>query len=145
MLLIWFVRSALVAERSYQVAYPDLGPEATLSSDEIIYEELRRIDPKTPVVPGVAGVSLRLINRSGQTGLGAEWRVRLEDRGYSVSYLATELSSPTNRTVIVYDPMKQSEALALSELFSGALLSAFDDPNNSEVITVYIGSDALVE
>ncbi len=142
-LLVVYVINANTSYRSYEVAYVNSDETVTLTSEDIIYNKLivERGLQEVEINPNLP--KLKIINRSGKPGVGAETRIKLETKGYQVISLAADFSSPQVRTVIVYPTDDEKEALKLSPRIGNALLSVDTEPSNSEVntITIYIGSD----
>lgn len=142
-LVFAYVQSASVSERAYNVTIDGLSEEVKISSEDVKYQEL-----KEQSAQGVTNDTdnslpkIRIVNRSGVAGLAADLRFQLETEGYEVTGIENDLGSSDKNTVIVYDPELSDEALALSQLIYGALLSAFVDETQDETsITIYVGED----
>jgi len=121
----------------------------TLSSEEIIYEQTQRADTDaTAAVTNVANIStttasssyqLQIINASDIAGAAANLKVSLETDGYLVASIGSDLAQSRDRTVVVYAPGLEDEALALSQQLGNALLSA--DAEAEATIVIYVGND----
>ena len=141
--LTWYINSASVSERAYEVVIDGVESDLTISSEQVEYEALRE--------EGVTAVSdtasstfpaIKIVNQSGISGLAATLRVELEAAGYPVTTLTTELDTSEQNTVIVYAPEFATEALALSKHINSSLLSAYAPASESPTpITVYVGED----
>jgi hypothetical protein len=143
-----FIKSAAVDERGYEVTINGLDQDVTISSEEVRYEELRAGTPVNENVAVKEVPPLTIINRSGINGLAARTRLLLEQNGYQVGETSSDFGVDEDTTVIVYAPEYENEALAISQLLGGALLSAFGEAGGSDSpITVYLGqtTDAAVE
>ena len=141
-ILIWYIASANTTHRGYEVVYVNSDTNITLTSEEIIYNQLvldRGIE-KTEV--NVTLPKIKIINRSGTPGAGAEVQLRLEALGYEVLALEADFSSPQARTVVVYAVANEKDALRLSTRLNNALVSVYDkESEEAEVMTVYVGDD----
>jgi hypothetical protein len=142
--IIWYVKSASVSERGYEITYDkDEGGGIVISSEELKYNELLNEasginqNKETKEFPIV-----KIINRSGITGLAAQLRLELETKGYVISDLNNELGATNFNTVIVYAPEYAEQALEISKEVKGSLLSAFSDASNTDTpIIIYVGQD----
>ena len=124
--------------RAFEVTISGAGEEVTIDSESLQYEQQQT----TTVVAKRDVTPLLLINRSGVNGAAAEVALALEEFGYTIESVSTDLNSVEEQTVIVYDPELAEEALELSTILDNALLSAFTDEDAEElIITVYIGND----
>lgn len=135
-IMIWFVSNATTDERDYSVTIGDSADGVTLTASELAAE----YSANPNVVSN--GVSLVVVNRSGINGLETKEAQALESAGYTVTDVRTDEVAVDTKTIIVYDPALATEALALSEFFGGALLSAYSGiPATEERIVVYLGTD----
>lgn len=137
-ILIWYITNANTEQRAYEVTYVADGEVAAppVSSEEIMYQELRKDSPATS--PAASSTAVEVVNRSGVPGVGASTRVTLETAGYNVSSLAADFDQIQERTVIVASPDLNEDAVALSRLLDNAPISLLE---TSDTITIYIGSD----
>jgi hypothetical protein len=141
---VWYVRTASVSERPYEVVIDGLGNDVQISSEQLEYESRKEEDADQNSASTTAKEfpSIKIINQSGVSGLGAELRLQLESAGYPVVELANELDKQEPNTVIVYAPEFDSEALELSGQVFGALTSAYAEASGTETpIIIYIGKD----
>jgi len=139
--ILWFVTSVSNSSREYEVTIENTGAPITLSSEEIYYQTLKSsIAPQDAVAYIEQPFSIDVVNRSGTLGVAAQLRIDLEQKGYVVANVKTEIGASTNRTVIVFHPDMQSHALALSQALSGALLSG-SESHPLEKITIFAGTD----
>lgn len=141
-LVIMFIRSASAPDRAYDITIEGQAADVELSSEQIKYNQLlENVQEQSSVVqkdfPG-----LKIVNRSGVSGLAARLRYDLTVNGYPVSDLSNEFSAKEKRTVIVYAPDYAEQALELSNFMGETLLSSFAEASESEFpITIYVGSD----
>ncbi len=141
--VIWYVQSASVSERGFEVTIEGAGNDVTISSEQMEYDQLLKD------VPGVNQNSdvkefpfIKIVNQSSINGLAAQLRIDLENKGYTVSDLTNEFGITELNTVIVYAPEFSEQALELSRDIKGSLLSAFSDASGTDTpITVYVGQD----
>lgn len=148
------VRYALIVTDSdvpYEVTIDHSGESVTLSSEQILY------DAKHEVVPPVVNITsdeatnsaqtytLILTNASGRSGVAGALKTELETAGYTVNSLRSELVELKPKTVVIYDPALEKEALVLSELLGKALLSSSDAAEIQNSINVLIGSEQAGE
>lgn len=139
----WYINSASESERAYNVTIDGQGNEITISSEEVKYQQQKEA-AKQPIttVPDADLPLINIVNRSGVTGLAVDLRMKLEEKGYQIVDLSTDIGAVEKNTVIVYDPAYATEALSLSQEVYGALLSAFVSETKSQTpITVYVGQD----
>ncbi|MCA9357663.1 LytR C-terminal domain-containing protein [Candidatus Kaiserbacteria bacterium] len=140
-LAFWFLDS-VKEERGFNITIDGIDQNITLSSEQMQYENMRKESPATTQVKMKGTPSITVINRSGVAGLAAEWRLRLEQEGYAVGELRNDLDAAESKTVIVYESSYTDEALVLSELLHGALLSANTNSDaKAEPLIIYIGND----
>lgn len=138
----WYVRTASVSERPYEVVIDGFDSDITISSEQVYYET-RKEQTKNATDEVVRDFPpIKLVNQSGVSGLAAELRLQLEAKGYAVEELTSELGRAETNTVIVYAPEYDQEALELSGEIYGALTSAYPEASNSETpIIIYVGKD----
>jgi len=86
---------------------------------------------------------LKIVNRSGVPGLGAETKLKLQATGYEIVELTTDSSTADDRTVIIYPEELGVPTLRLSNLLDNALLSAANADSMTEEIVVFVGSDVV--
>lgn len=145
-----FYQVVHTADRPFEVLLEDQADGVSVSSEELEYQRLREAGEQ-PAVPGVitdaltVGTStppLHIVNVSGEPGAAARVRLQLEQAGYEVAEISTDLNRTENRSVIVYDQAYQEEALQLSRALSGALLSARPvDALDGVPMVLYLGAD----
>lgn len=141
--MFWYFTSANTDQRSYEITYLNSDASVKLSSEEIIYQQKVRerqlgnfvIDKNLP--------KLKVINRSGKPGYGAETKLKLQAAGYEVIELGAESEANESRTVIIYSSNQEKEALRISGLLNNALLSASLSASTTDLLTVFVGSDVV--
>lgn len=138
--LIWYVMSANIAHRGYEVVYVNSDANVTLSSEEITYNALKSERVPTGVEINPNYPKLKIINRSGIPDAAAKTRLKFEGLGYEVTYLGVELGDPQAKTVIVYPSAKESAALRISGWLKEALISV-DDKSDLNTISIFVGRD----
>lgn len=140
LLLLW--HHTHTAARPYEVTIENPGAPLTLSSEAIYYDNLKAQGTSVPstVLPELATVSLRLVNVSGEVGVAAKLRLSLESSGYVVASVGSDMGRIVEKTVIIFNPNQQAEALVLSKRLRGALLSA-DVHAVEKELTIYVGTD----
>lgn len=145
--IVWYINDARTDKRSYEVTIENPDQTVTLSSEEVIYDELTK-QPAT-VTDALNNISttsptvITIINQSGFSGAGAQKRILLEDQGFTVGELKVDLGDVRERTVIVYNADLSELALELSTLLDGALLSARPEVDQNEPIIIYLGEDEI--
>ena len=128
--------------RPYQVTIENPGARLTISSEAIYYDNLKAEGSTIPptVVPEYADLELALVNVSGELGLAAKLRMSLENSGYQVASVDSDMGRSDEKTKIIYNPEEQDAALALSKRLGGAMLSV--NPNTpAKHLTIYVGTD----
>lgn len=145
---VWYIKNANTEHRAYEVVYLNNDSNVKVSSEEIIYNELKSStssdvqNNETQINLDKNLPNIALINRSGVPGIGAEIKMELEKNGYKIAKLEADFTSPQLRTVIVYSENNQETALKLSSELNNALISLYDvDNNEKDTITVFLGSD----
>lgn len=140
-LMIWFFGDINTKLRPYDVSI--VNPDATIviSSDEILYKSL----PEYELPSGESKVdnpsfSVELVNASGEPGLAARAKRKLEAYGYDVTTILNELGRSDTKSVIIFNQKNKESALELSKKLNGALLSA-DADISPATVRVYIGTD----
>lgn len=138
-LVVSFWKEVNVNGRNYDVIIENPDTPIVLSSEEII-------DAKENQRPFSSSSStqkfnLILVNSSDTPGVAAAMKKEIEPSGYQVLSLKSDFNTSQKRTVIVYDKLYQEQALQLSKILNGALLSAAPTSTNKGVITIYIGND----
>jgi len=132
--LIFFIKEAKVKNRSFEIFSTDPGQNIHLSSEDIIYNQLRAED-KTEIKIDKNLPSVEIINRSGVPGEGAKLKLKLEEKGFAVANLSADFSSEYKKTVIIYNQNYQTIASDLSLDLGNALLSA---NSSSEAVGIKI-------
>lgn len=140
-ILVVYVLSANTERRAYEIEYVNPDANYTVSSEEIIYRQFKQ-EREIPVVEKDESLpKIAIINRSGVPGYGAEVRLQLEAKGYTVSSLDSDFTTKVERTVIVNPQNLEREALRLSAKLNNAPISPYEGEGAKDVITVYVGSD----
>lgn len=138
---LWFFGEVNTKSRPYDVSI--VNPDATvvISSDEILYKSI----PEYELQSGETKVErpdfeIELINASGEPGLAAKAKRKLEAYGYTVSEMSNELGRSDTKSVIIFNDANQEAALEISKKLNGALLSV-DSAISSDLVRIYIGTD----
>ena len=139
-----FVVSVNKSERQYEVTIANPDKALVISSEEVYFDNLVKDNPVVSSSTIKQTFTMNVVNRSGVIGTAAKVRLKLESYGFVVSNLSSDLNNTSTRTVIVYSQELQTEALNISKMLDGALLSASEqvEPNT---ITLYVGGDATQE
>lgn len=151
--LIGIFFSVVKSERAFEVIVSDVESSTTISSEDIRYEQMQT-DPEdhlldidvSSLTPATTTYPIEIVNVSGYNGAAAELRLRLEEVGFEVSSISTDLNRTTQpRTVIVYDREVQDQALLFSRALNGALVSVRPDDVTAlqPHITIYLGSELI--
>lgn len=139
--LLLYVANARTESRNYEIVYVNADAEIRLSSEEIIYDQLRRERVGAPPKIDDSLPQIRVVNRSGVPGQGAEVRLRLEALGYAVVGLSADVGEEQTRTAIIVPRENEAQALRLSTQLNNALVSTGTDTSTSTEMVVYVGSD----
>lgn len=142
--VVWYIKNANTSHRAFEITYVNNDKEVKVNSEEIIYNDLKNSNNSTSEEKKLENTSvhLSLINRSGVPGIGAEIKLKLENKGYEVSELEADFSSIQKKTVIIYSEGHSEEALKISAELNNSLVSlSGDEDKNKEPIVVYLGSD----
>ena len=144
-IVVWYIKGATTDQRGYEVVYENTDSNVTLSSEEIIYNQLRNERKLSQFTISEHLPPVKVINRSGVPGLGAEVKLKLEALGYNVTELGAESSNSQKRTVVIYKAGEETEALRLSSALNNAPISTYDTNVTDETLTVYVGEDVAGE
>jgi hypothetical protein len=137
----WFFGDINTKSRPYDVGI--INPDATvvISSDEILYKSLPKYElPAGEVAVSEQSFEVELINASGEPGLAAKARRKLEAYGYDVSEISNELGRSDAKSVIIFHPENKEAALEISKKLNEALLSV-DSGIAPDLVRIYIGTD----
>lgn len=144
-ILTIYIISANTAQRGYEVVYVNSDASVTLTSEEIIYNQMRS-EQAIESVPKRSGLpKIKIVNRSGVPGTGATTRLQLEAQGYEVISLEADLESVQAKTVIVYTAANERDALRLSSSLNNALISLSEDSDAQDLVTIFVGGDIAKE
>ncbi len=135
----WYITSALSNNRSYEVVVDNDSGPVTITSEDAVYEELEE-DSETASEKR-STPPLVIVNRSGKNGAAASLAKDLEDLGFTIERLDTEIGVIEERTVIVYDPVFNEDALQLSTILDNAPISAYEPNEGEPAFTIYIGEE----
>ncbi len=143
---ILFVLAAQQEHRDYEIIIDNSGTNTTLSSEDILRAKGQENAPVPQVKPETTAPAqtykVILVNSSDTPGQAGSLQTQLEAAGYTIDSLKSDFEKSKEKTVIVYDSALQEQALQLSKILNGALLSANPNPDpQSQIITVYIGND----
>ena len=138
---LWFFGDLNTKARPYDVSIINPDTTVVISSDEIMYRSLPEYSlPGSESKVEKPDFMISLVNASGEPGLAAKARKKLEAYGYNVTALSNELERSDTKTVIIYNPKNQADVITLSKKLNGALLSA--DPEISpDLVRIYVGTD----
>jgi len=146
--VVLYISDVSTDQKGYEVTIDRVDGSTTVNSEEVIKEQLQG-DASTILNPN-QHFELFLYNESGEVGVAANAAILLEETGYVVTALETNLDTSREKTVIVYDTNMFDEASALSVMFGNALLSssgnvtgASSTDSVSPKIKVFFGSDQL--
>jgi len=138
--IAWYITNANTDQRSYEVVYENADSSVVLSSEDIIYNQLRSERRLTDFTVSTNLPSVKVVNRAGP-GLGAEAKLKLEALGYKVTSLQAERNVSQKRTVIIYKAGDETEALRLSSALNNAPISMYEASSVEQGLTVYVGED----
>lgn len=137
--VVWFIFNANTKNRGFEVTLPKNGAETVkLSAEDIAYERLKSARSLTQEIAKDQLKPIVIVNRSGKTGLGAEVRLKLEEKGFMVSDLTANFASPQVRTTILFSEDQEMIARDLSEILGNAFL--IPTTVAGEII-IFVGSD----
>jgi hypothetical protein len=139
--IVWYIASANTEHRGFEVSYVNSDADVTLTSEELIYNQLRNEREVEEREPNSDLPKIRIVNRSGTPGFGAETRIKLEGLGYEITSLEADFSSRQTRTVVIYPAGQDTEALRLSSVLNNAPISTYEEAARVEYLTVFVGGD----
>ncbi len=147
--VIQYVSTTQADERRYEVAITEADAVVTIDSEEINKARLEASSAEPIITSGFADASssqaftIAVVNASAETGTAAQTAILLEENQYEIAILRTEPGERRARTVVVYNPEFTADALAISQVLDGALLSASADPEQEAPIVVFVGRDRI--
>lgn len=144
-LVYYFFVSVTEESRDYEVVIENQGSEMTLSSEQILYdrqEDAPQVSDEitSPIATSTQNFELTIVNSSNTTGAAAAMQRLLEPK-FEVTELKSDFGPDKERSVIVYHPDLQQEALTLRSQVGDFLLSALPPDDQSREIIIYIGND----
>lgn len=140
----WYFATVLVPARNYDVTLDTNGQRTEIDSEEVLYQ--KQSQPRDPTQKIVnTDYTIQIINTTDTPGEAVTAAQTLEAAGYQIAAVNADTETPRSRTVIVYESNLSTQALEISQLLNGALLSAANEessPNSEEStdITIYIGA-----
>lgn len=147
----FYLVDVLTKEKAYEVTIEKPDGEVVFSSEEVIKERLE--DEQQIVQQGGAGSAtdqkfiLSLVNASGEPGSAARLALRLEELGYVVSDISSEIERIQKRTAIVYDQDVADSAIKMSEQLGNVPISAQTEQSTqtegAPEILVVVGADQI--
>jgi hypothetical protein len=140
-IIIWFIVGATTDQRGYEVIYENTDRNVTLSSEEIIYNQLRSERKLNEFSVSEHLPAVKIINQSGVPGLGADAKLKLEAFGYTVTELSSDCQNPRMRTVFIFKSDEHVEAIRLSSVLNNAPVSTYENDPADNTLTVYVGED----
>ena len=153
-ILFNFVQEVGKENKDFEVTFQNPDVDVKISSEEIVYErnnsnifEQKAAKPavETSTSTKVQSYMLELVN-SGDTPGAAALKSELTGLSYDIEYIGSDFNESKDRSVVVYSVGLDQEALAISKVIGGALLSAYPQAEDkSPQITVYIGNDYSFE
>lgn len=135
--IVWrFFVIVFTDQATYEVTIGNPEAETVISSEEI-YAERTGVVTNDQTTSG-QGYRLEVVNEGGEPGAAARVAGLLRGGGYAVSDIRAELDVSRDQSVIVFSESLQTQALAISKLLGGVLVSA-NNQASEPVITIYIG------
>ncbi len=138
---LFFIDSS--SDRDYDIMIINDGNTVSLNSEEVRLAELLRGQPES--IQSSQPYIIEIYNSSNVTGAAADVALLLQQKEYVVEKVDFFDGDPYERTVIVFTTDLQDEALALSTLLDGALLSADQVTSSSSVIKIFVGNNYIRE
>ena len=127
------------SDRDYEVEIVAEGATVTLNSEEVRLAELLRGAAFTETAE--QPYTIDIYNASAVSGAAAELAVTLRDEGYAINEVDFVVDEQYDRSVIVFTPDLESEALTLSALLDNLLVSADSASETLATIKIFIGND----
>jgi len=144
MVLWWYVASVTTAERDFEITIDSGNEPVVISSEEILHQRVEASVETTSTEAATTEQSFKLdiVNAGHIPGQGGVLADKLAANGYTIDGLTADLVEERSVSVIVFSPELEVEALRISEIMGGVLLSAFADATaTTSTITVYLGND----
>ena len=124
----------------YEVSISNSGTDMVMSSEDIAYQKLRQAKIM-PEATGNQPATIKVVNVSGEAGLGAQGKFALEEALFSVESLTVDEMRTDAKTSIIYPVAEEEFALQLRAALGVGLLSAQTDQSETAII-INIGKDS---
>lgn len=139
--VILFIQSVTKPDVPYSVTITNPDSSVTLSSEQIIYNDLEKTKTDTKgATTTEQNFAIKVINVSGVTGQAARARLNLESAGYKVGEIGTDPTRIEEKSAIVYNGVPSKTVLEISKLLNNALPSASAEIDIDTVV-IYVGTD----
>lgn len=145
LLLILFVlyfAAVFTPNRNYDVVIGTGGQETTLNSEEILYERSQEQRQNKDAAAKNENYSIRIVNTTATPGKAVTAAEALETAEYQIAEVTVDTTRAREKSVVIYPPTLAHEALAISQVLGGVLLSAEAATTTSELpeIQIYMGT-----
>lgn len=119
--IVFYIGDVSQNEKSYEVTLVGEDGDTVITSEEILKEELENSLEENIFVNEEQHFILELINASGVPGIAAESAVVLEDFGYNIDLISSNLEEVIEETKLIFDVGLLDEAEALGVIFGDVI------------------------
>lgn len=144
---VWYFNQVTIEQKNYDIRIENPNEPILLNAEEVMLQELN----STPVTNLSSGstteqsFSINIINTSTEPGLSAKTARTLQNFNFAVQSVSASSDRRDRKTVLVYPLGFETEALTISKILNGALLSASlgVEEGGAPVMTIYAGEDLI--
>lgn len=144
---VWYFNQVTVEQKNYDIRIENPNEPVILNAEEVILQELSS-SPESNNEIGTTTeqkFNINIINTSTEPGLSAKTARQLQSFDFTVQSVSASSERRDRKTVLVYPAGFEAEALTISKILNGALLSAsgITDSGGVPVMTIYAGEDLI--
>jgi len=144
----WYFKEVMVEQRNYDIRIENPNAPILLNAEEVILQGLNDTNLNTPASASSTeqNFHINIVNTSNEPGLSAKAARQLQSYNFVINSVSANPDRRDRKSVLVYPIGFESEALAISKILNGALLSASasaGDDNVIPTITIYAGEDLI--
>ncbi len=143
--LVLYFNEVMVDQRNYDIKIENPNDPISLNAEEVMLQELTK-NNNAAASTTEQKFNINIINTSSEPGLSAKTARELQNNNYIVQSVSANPDRRDRKTVLVYPVGFENEALAISKLLKGALLSAIEAPTDDiskPAMTIYAGEDLI--
>lgn len=140
--LTWYFADIFNDATDYSIQIGDTANPVNMNAEEVAFNRHHSGGLVDPLLDQ-REYDVQYINVSGTAGLAGRVAATLVEAGFPISELLVDISRKQERSIIVFPPELQEQALLMSDAMGQVILSAEERSDLS--ITVYVGADQKSE